>query len=134
MKILILEDYSGRIDAFRDVLKCIKNLELHIWKEAHTMIAEVDEFLEGVDLISLDHDLVTDGDIDPGDGLDFALYLKTKEPVCPVIIHSTNVNRSWSMLNELKDGGWDVERYPPLGMGETWIYKYWINTVNEKLK
>ena len=32
---------------------------------------------------------------------------------CPVIIHSTNADRAWSMHNELRFGGWTVERFWP---------------------
>ena len=134
MKILILEDNQDRIDAFKEVLSEYDDLEIHIWKAAYSFIEEVDEHLQGTDVISLDHDLVSDDGSDPGDGLEVAEYLRDKEPICPVIIHSTNINRSWSMHRELKDGNWDVERYPPLSMGVDWIYKDWINAIKKKTR
>ncbi len=110
-KLLILEDNDDRIKAFKEVLaEHCPDVEYHIWKSALVMIDEVDEFLPGTTLISLDHDLVPETDIDPGDGRDFAKFLAQKEPICPVIIHSTNVNASYSMLYELMDGGWQGKK------------------------
>lgn len=133
MKILILEDNQERIDAFKEVLSEFKDLDLHIWKAANTFINEVDSYLDGTDIISLDHDLVSEDGTDPGDGLEVAEYLKNKKPICPIIIHSTNINRSWSMHRELTDGKWEVERHPPVSMGVEWIYQNWINVIKKKV-
>ena len=134
MRILILEDNQERIDAFTKALKIYPNLELFVWRDAHSFIRDVDQHLEAANFISLDHDLVSETGIDPGDGLEVAEYLRDKNPICPVIIHTTNVNRSWSMLRELKDGNWQVERHPPVVMGVDWIYQNWIEVVRKMLR
>jgi hypothetical protein len=36
-------------------------------------------------------------------------------PACPVVIHSSNTDRAWSMHNELRFAGWHVERVGPMG-------------------
>ena len=134
MKFIMLEDNDDRIKAFLEVLQeNLPEYEVLIWKSALKMIEEVSPHIKDAVFISLDHDLVPETDEDPGDGRDFARFLSHFEPVCPIFIHSTNVNASWSMLMELEDGGWDVKRKPPIGMGEEWIYKYWIHSVMEKL-
>ena len=133
MKILILEDETERIKAFKEVLTLLPDVELHLWKSAWEFIEEAPTLLETTDFISLDHDLFTEDVKDPGDGLQVAEFLSPQTPVCPIFIHSTNVNRSWSMFNELKYGNWDVERKPPIGMGTEWIHKYWFPALKEKL-
>ena len=52
---------------------------------------------------------------EPGTGLDAAHWLGDFPPVCPVLIHSSNADRVWSMHNELRFSGWIVDRVGPLG-------------------
>ena len=134
MKILILEDNRDRIAAFQSVVAELPGCELVVWRNAPGMIKELSLHLPSASLISLDHDLVQDaGDPDPGDGLQVAEAIATYAPTCPIILHSTNVNRVYSMIRELADGGWIPLRVAPVGMGENWILSTWLPKVKSLL-
>jgi len=126
--IVMLEDDRDRIIRFETVLK------LH-HKDAILMVertapAFIDAYLDlrskfKPDLIALDHDLFVDSptDPDPGDGRDAAHFLADCEPICPVLIHSTNASAADSMLFTLLEAGWIADRISPLGAD--WIEEYW---------
>ena len=132
--ILILEDNEERIAEFSKAVGQLGNgYELKSWRDAHSMRAECEAFFNTVALISLDHDLnaapgTTD---DPGTGLDVACHLGDFLPVCPVLLHSSNTDRVYSMHNELRFAGWTVDRVGPLGNG--WIRTTWLPRVRELL-
>jgi hypothetical protein len=122
--ILILEDNEGRIRNFQSAVKFLNgNFSQQIWFDAPSMISDLPSFLDRAVLISLDHDLNPQPNIlaDPGTGLEVAEFLAKQKPICPVIIHSTNYEKAWSMHNELRFGGWIVERVGPIG--DDWIGK-----------
>ena len=55
--ILILEDNDERISAFQETVATLgADLELKVWYDAPSMIAEAEEFFPTAALISLDHD------------------------------------------------------------------------------
>jgi len=132
--ILNLEDNDERIAAFqRAVASLGTDLELKVWRDARSMCAECEAFFPSAALISLDHDLNTMPGVttDPGAGLDAAQCLGDFPPVCPVLLHSSNADRVWSMHNELRFSGWIVDRVGPLGTD--WIEKSWLQRVREML-
>ena len=132
--ILILEDNDERIAAFQETVAMLKDaFELKVWRDAPSMIAECEVFFPTAALISLDHDLnpVPGGMADPGTGLDVARFLGDFLPVCPVLIHSSNTDRVYSMHNELRFAGWTVDRVGPLGTD--WIETSWLRTVRQLL-
>jgi hypothetical protein len=111
--ILILEDDEKRIADFRNAItKLGADFQVKIWRDASTMISELPVFVGEARLFSLDHDLnpMPGTSIDPGTGLDVVTFLCKIQPVCPVILHSSNYERVWSMHNELRFSGWDIER------------------------
>ena len=64
-------------------------------------------------ILCLDHDLGPDrmikGEItDPGTGRDITNFLEKHEPICPVIIHTTNSFGRDAMKFSLLDAGWDT--------------------------
>jgi ADP-ribosylglycohydrolase len=132
--ILILEDNEERIADFTKVVEQLgSGHELKIWRDAHSMRAECEAFFNTAALISLDHDLnpgpgTTD---DPGTGLDIARHVGDFLPVCPVLLHSSNTDRVYSMHNELRFAGWTVDRVGPLGNG--WVGTSWLRRVRELL-
>jgi hypothetical protein len=130
MKILILEDNEERIAAFEDACGAL-SAKARVWRNAHRMIAEVGEALATADLLSLDHDLNDDSGEDAGCGMDVARYLAHRKPTCPILLHTSNTSASWSMLNELKEHGWDVRRVPPVTMGAAWIREDWMPVVGK---
>jgi len=124
--ILILEDDENRIAGFKKVVAELGDaFTLKIWRDAPSMIAECEPFFTNVALFSLDHDLNPQpGAVaDPGTGLEVAQFLADFLPVCPVLIHSSNTDRAYSMLNELRFSGWTVDRVGPLGVD--WIASAW---------
>lgn len=81
------------------------------------MIAQCEKYFPRTALISLDHDLdpAPSASCDPGTGLDVAKFLAECRPVCPLIVHLTNVERAHSMHNELRFADWICERVGPIG-------------------
>src|SRR6266850_423424 len=132
--ILILEDNEERIADFKKAVGRLGNgYELKVWLDAHSMRAECETFFNTAALISLDHDLnaAPGTTIDPGTGLDVACYLGDFLPVCPVLLHSSNTDRVYSMHNELRFAGWTVDRVGPLGTD--WIETSWLHRARELL-
>ena len=122
--IMILEDNEDRIRAFERAVG--SDFRLRLWRDAPTMIAECGGELADTCLISLDHDLVPASveSPDPGTGLEVAEFLSRRQPVCPVILHTSNHERRWSMHNEFRFAGWSVEIVPPIG--DDWIQISWL--------
>jgi|ERR1051326_1301285 ADP-ribosylglycohydrolase len=131
--ILILEDNDERIADFRKAVAQLGNgYELKVWRDAHSMCAECEAFFNSAALISLDHDLnAAVGSVDPGTGLDMAIFLADFMPVCPVLLHSSNTDRVYSMHNELRFAGWAVDRVGPLGAD--WVRTSWLPRVRSIL-
>ena len=120
--ILVLEDNDDRIAAFQKTVEALGDgFEVKVWRDALSMIADCEAFFPTAALISLDHDLnqMPGATADPGTGLDVAKYLAGFPPACPVLIHSSNTDRAWSMHNELRFAEWIVDRIGPLG--RDWI-------------
>src|SRR6185437_15054363 len=132
--ILILEDNNERIAAFQKTVAALgSDCELKIWRDAHSMMAECEAFFPTTVLIGLDHDLnpMPGVTVDPGTGVDVARFLGDFMPVCPVLIHSSNTDRVYSMHNELRFAGWMVDRVGPLGTD--WIETSWLRTAKRLL-
>jgi ADP-ribosylglycohydrolase len=133
--ILIMEDNDERIAAFEKTVAALGDgFELKVWRDARSMCAECEQYFPTTALISLDHDLnpAPGAAIDPGTGLEVVQFLGDFAAVCPVVIHSTNVDRVYSMENELRFAGWKVERVGPLG--SDWIETSWQKRVREILR
>src|SRR6516162_6829390 len=132
--ILLLEDNADRIAGFQKAVTELGDaFILKIWHDASSMIAECAEFFPTAAMICLDHDLNPQPGVttDPGTGLDVARFLGDFLPVCPVLIHSSNTDRVYSMHNELRFAGWMVDRVGPLGTD--WIETTWVRRMRELL-
>lgn len=132
--LLLLEDNLERVAAFRAVARNLgEDWNVQLWQDAPTMLAECENYFENAALISLDHDLNPQPGVagDPGTGLEVANHLAGHLPLCPVIIHSSNADRAWSMHNELRFAGWRVDRVGPIG--DDWIPKLWLPKARELL-
>lgn len=133
--LLILEDNSERIERFTTTLKTIDPaLRLVVWRSAWSMMDEAATFLPQARLISLDHDLepIEGDDRDPGDGLEVAKFLVAQSVRCPVIIHSSNTERSTWMAGEFELARWQYKSVAPIG--EDWIEQDWRRVVQRFLK
>lgn len=126
--IMILEDNEERIREFERAVGALgSQFKLRLWRDAPTMKAKCAELLADTCLISLDHDLapLNNRSPDPGTGLEVAEFLSRHKPVCPVILHTSNHERRWSMHNEFRFASWNVEIVPPIG-GD-WIQNSWLS-------
>jgi hypothetical protein len=133
--ILMLEDNVERLSRFSAVVQRVRPaLELKTWRSARQMVREVADWLPAARLISLDHDLDPwEGDPDdPGDGLEVVRFLVRQAQVCPVIIHSSNRERSDWMAGEFELAGWRYHRVAPLG--DDWIEEHWIHVARRLLR
>lgn len=123
--ILLLEDDERRIEHFvAGAATFAPDLPVHVWRTAPAMLADLGESLGHATLISLDHDLVPSGEGDPGCGYDVATTLAGLRPCCPVIVHTSNVDRGDVMSDALVRGGWRSARVDPFGAG--WIAERWV--------
>ena len=125
--ILLLEDSSARVALLQHAIAELGDgIVVKVWNDAHVMRAECEAFFPGTVLISLDHDLNPEpgATTDPGTGIDVAQFLGDCLPVCPVICHSQNTDRVWSMFNELRFAGWIVQQAG--GMGTDWSEADWL--------
>lgn len=132
--ILILEDNDERVAAFQKAVAALSDeFELKVWRDAPSMIAECENYFPTTALISLDHDLnpIPGATVDPGTGVDVAKFLGDFIPVCPVLIHSSNTDRVYSMHNELRFAGWMVDRVGPIG--RDWIETSWLRSAKRLL-
>ncbi len=126
--LLILDDDHTRLRGFDEVVHRLGNeWVIRAWRTAPAMIAEIDSLLGDAQLISLDHDLYKDApsDPDPGSGRVIADLLSRRNPVCPVIVHSTNTDAAWGMFNELASAKWKVELVHHLNQ-PAWIEELWL--------
>lgn len=134
--LLMLEDNKERLERFEASLRILDaKLPLTVWSDAWRMIREVEEFLPLAALISLDHDLEppeSEPAHDPGDGMDAARFLAARPPVCPVIVHSSNRERSTWMMGEFELGRWKAYRVAPIG--DDWIEQDWLGRVRRLLR
>jgi hypothetical protein len=132
--LLMLEDDAERVRRFNETVRSLDpTLPLTIWRNARTMIREIGPLLPAAKLISLDHDLEPEeGGADPGDGLEVVKFLVSQPLIRPVIIHSSNIDRSDWMAGDLELAGWPFWRIAPLG--EDWVEVDWRRLVKRLLK
>lgn len=108
-----------------------------VFGDASVMLAWLAEHVGEVSLISLDHNLPIRRDadnrlIDCGTGRQVADWLAAREPVCPVIVHSSNEPCAAGMMFALRDGGWKCRRVYPRDDLD-WIANEWADAVRECL-
>jgi len=131
---VILDDDARRIEIMRhEISQKIPGLECIIFENAPDLLVWLKEFLSTVTIMSLDHDLgpnyERNGKIfDPGTGRDVVKYLESQNPVCPIVVHTTNRFGGDSMQYALEDAGWVVKRIIPFD-DLPWIKNEWIEIV-----
>lgn len=125
--IILLEDNPERVRQFESaVAQLAPDYRLRIWRDAERMMTQCHKDLADVALISLDHDLNKEKEDspDPGDGVQVAEFLARLPNLCPVILHTSNAERVWSMHNAFRFGGWKTEQVMPFG--DDWITRHWL--------
>jgi CheY-like chemotaxis protein len=138
MKIVILEDNHGRRAAMEDCLRDrFHQHEVVFFGDASMMCKFLDQDLASVLLIDLDHDLELEPtkngpSKDPGTGREVADFLAARQPVCPVIVHTTNSAAGDGMEFLLCEAGWSVHRVHPYGDTE-WIATSWFRAVRNAI-
>jgi hypothetical protein len=132
--LLLLEDNAERLDRFAAVVRSLDpELPVHVWRDAHAMIREAGPLLPAAALLSLDHDLEPEpGGPDPGDGYLVALWLTGQPVVRPVIVHSSNSERSAWMAGAFDLAGWRHWRVAPLG--DDWVESDWRRVARRLLR
>lgn len=132
--IAILEDDPDRAAAMKNALRAsLPGAETIFFDNAPDMIEWLPDGLPRVRLLCLDHDLgpnrERDGEVfDPGIGRDVVDWLESREPSCPVVIHSSNGPAADGMQYALEFAGWQVERVVPVADLE-WVRDRWIGRV-----
>ena len=130
LKIAIHEDNAERREAMQ---RCLTDrfytFSHHFFDESGDMIRFLRDHLAETIAISLDNDLelkpAADGRmIDPGSGVEVAEFLATREPVCPVIIHTTNSSAAEKSKGLLEAAGWRTRRIVPFD-DMSWIEADW---------
>lgn len=132
--ILILEDNPARVALLQHAIAELgSDYEVRVWNNVHAMKAECESYFPQTALITLDHDLNLEpgATTDPGTGIELAQFLGDFLPVCPVIVHSQNMERVWSMFNELRFAGWMVQQAG--GMGTDWSEAAWLRCAREMI-
>ncbi len=131
MKIVILEDNIDRQVAMRACLADrFSTFEVVIFDSSAGTIQYLREHMGETIAVALDHDLELRPDgqggfIDLGTGREVADYLATREPVCPVIIHTSNTVAEVGMRMVLQEGGWRTKRVVPFDDVQ-WIATDWF--------
>lgn len=130
---VILDDDARRVEAMRDVLgEHFSHLRPRVFATAPESIQWLAAHLDEAALITLDHDLDPLEDpppeTDPGTGRDVADFLAANAPICPVIIHSSNVDGVGGMRRVLEEAGWSVRVVAPLN-DLAWIPNAWAAAV-----
>jgi hypothetical protein len=138
MKIAILEDNDDRRAVMRARLTDrFYQYQTCLFASAGEMIHFLNEHLADTLVISLDHDLELlpgpDGQCtDPGTGREVADYLARRDPVCPVIIHTTNVAAAAGMERVLHEAHWRTCRVVPFDDLQ-WIETEWFPAVRRAI-
>ncbi len=140
MRVLILEDNRDRrIAMMGRLINRFPFLKIEFFDVSAAMIEFMkSENLEDVALISLDHDLELIEGIpgqwtDPGTGLDVAKWLsKLPEPLCPVIVQTTNSPAGDKMMHSLEKAKWNTFRvYPHHDLA--WVDTDWFPIVRNAI-
>lgn len=139
MKCLVmLEDDARRTEAMVAALQRECDLPIVLYDTAPDLVEWLRTGLSGARLLLLDHDLgpsrLRNGErFEPGIGRDVADFLAERMPVCPVLIHSSNVPAAQGMQFCLERAGWTVTRIYPFDDLE-WVERDWLPEVRRLLR
>jgi CheY-like chemotaxis protein len=138
MKIAILEDNLDRQTAMRACLSDrFYTFDTHFFDDSCEMVRFLETHLDDIIVIALDNDLeLKPGPngrcVDPGSGCHVAEFLATREPACPIVIHTTNSSAAVQMTKTLRAAGWTTRRVVPFD-GMSWIATDWFFTMRRTI-
>jgi hypothetical protein len=138
MKIVVLEDNADRVAIMRAcIADRFSTFEPQFFDDASDTIHYLESHLSDTLVVALDNDLEMktglDGRcVDAGEGRQVADFLATKQPVCPVIIHTTNSDAAVAMEETLRRAGWKVRRVVPFD-DMNWIESDWFFTMRRAI-
>lgn len=105
--VVVLEDGPGRVEAIRRVL-ADGEFQVVVFTRAPDFAAWARQ-AESAYVISLDYHL---GPREAGTGMDAARVLAALEPLCPVILHSSDTTGARGQEQVLRGAGWETVRAP----------------------
>jgi hypothetical protein len=131
----ILEDNRPRAATMRRILlDLLPDVNTVVFADSASMMQWLDRYLRSTVLISLDHDLYPgESGTDPGTGRQVADYLATLPCVCPVIVHTSNVEALPGMLRALREANWTCSCVVP-HEDVTWISTAWRGEVEQYVR
>lgn len=104
-----------------------------IFDHAGEMLKWLEGNLPYVVLISLDHDLIAPPGHEFGTGRDVADELAKWPCVCPVIVHTSNIQAAPGMVRVLRAAGWVCSFVSPRD-DLAWIATEWRDEVEQYLR
>ena len=133
--VAILEDNRARAASMRRVLlDLLPDANTIVFDAAASIIDWLNRYAGSTSLISLDHDLYpSHNGSDPGSGRQVAEHLATLPCVCPVIVHTSNVEALPGMLRVLREANWTCSCVVPRE-DVTWVSTSWRNEVEQYLR
>ncbi len=137
--IAILDDEPDRLTAMLKILSHrFPQYQVATFDNAPAMNTWLTDNIRSCILICLDHDLgpnrqLDDGVFDPGTGRDVADLIASHDPVCPIIIHTTNRDARPGMILSLEDAGWSVSYVSPYN-DVSWIGEIWSDAIGDVLR
>ena len=136
--IAILDDEPDRLHAMTPILaERFPQFNVVTFDNAPDISKWFADNLPSCVLICLDHDLGPNRNrdgaaFDPGIGRDVSDYLCSRDPVCPIIIHTTNTDARPGMIFTLEDAGWIVSYVSPYS-DVLWVREVWADEVGNVL-
>lgn len=134
--IAVLEDDQRRIEKMKN--RCLDRFphQFVCFEASLTMIDWLSKHSEEIDLLSLDHDLIsTEKQVDLGTGREVVDWICSANRLTarfPILIHSSNQLESDGMEIALTEKGWGASRILPYGDLD-WIDEGWFPLVRSLL-
>jgi hypothetical protein len=137
--VVILEDDPMRVAGMRRVLgELLPDVKVVAFDAVPPLVEFLEREGDQVVLISLDHDLTREGcawgSDERGDGRGACEFLASRQPTCPVIVHSSNYGAAGVMIEVLRGAGWRLGMVTPFSEVEyEWVGREWRSVVQRLL-
>ncbi len=122
--IAILEDNTARVEIMRRAVAVLpRHFDLRHFDSVEGLKSLASSQFARVRLMSLDFDLENSSAHNAGTGMDAVQYLvKRRNPISPVIVHTSSAKDAVAMSELLTGNGWTVKRvsFAPRDSQEKW--------------